>query len=116
MSKHILNTRILKDYFSMNISLENYDGLTNPREHVKNIHSSLELIIQDHDSMCKLFPTTFKRFGCAWNNNLKPNSIEGFNYLYVKLVARFNTGIPSNKPLQSFLVLPNKRASLPVHI
>ena len=100
----------------MNISLDNYDGLTNPREHVKNIRSSLELIIQDHDSMCKLFPTTFKRSTRAWYNNLKPNYIEGFNDLYVKLVTRFNTSIPTKKPLQSFSVLPNKKASLHEHI
>jgi hypothetical protein len=40
-----LNTRLPKDYFFMNISLDNYDGLTAPREHVQNMHSKLELII-----------------------------------------------------------------------
>jgi len=51
-SKHILNTQLLNDYFSMNISLDNYDGLVDLMKHVQNVCSSLELIIQDHDSMC----------------------------------------------------------------
>jgi len=29
----------------MNISLDNYDGLVDLREHVQNMHSNLELII-----------------------------------------------------------------------
>jgi hypothetical protein len=33
----------------MKTSLDNYDGLVDPREHVQNIRSSLELIIQDRD-------------------------------------------------------------------
>jgi len=51
-SKHILNTQLLNDYFSMNISLDNYDGLVDLMKHMQNVCSSLELIIQDHDSMC----------------------------------------------------------------
>jgi hypothetical protein len=36
----------------MNISLDNYDGLVDLMKHLQNVCSSLELIIQDHDSMC----------------------------------------------------------------
>jgi len=48
----------------------------------------------------------------VWYNNLKPNSIEGFNDLWAKLVARFSTNIPVKKTPQSFLVLSNKRESI----
>jgi hypothetical protein len=44
-----IDTQFLEDYFSMKISLDNYDGLANLREHVQNMHSSLKLIIQDND-------------------------------------------------------------------
>jgi hypothetical protein len=60
-----IDTQFLEDYFSMKISLDNYDGLANLREHVQNMHSSLELIIQDNDRMCKIFPTTFRGFARA---------------------------------------------------
>jgi hypothetical protein len=54
----------------MKMILDNYDGLTDPREHVQNMCNSLELIIQDHDSMCKIFPTTFIGSVRAWYNNI----------------------------------------------
>ena len=78
----------------MKMSLNNYDGLTNPMEHVKNIRNSLELFIQDYDSMCKILPTTFRGFVCVCHNNLEPNSIEGFNDIYSKLITCFITSIP----------------------
>ena len=43
-------------------NMNNYDSLTNPREHVQNMHSSLELVIQDRDSMCKILPEIFRGF------------------------------------------------------
>ena len=81
----------------MKMSLDNYDGLTDPREHVQNVHSSLESIIQDSDSMCMIFPTTFKGSVRAWYNNLKPNYIEGFSNPHTKLVAHFSTSITAKK-------------------
>jgi hypothetical protein len=81
----------------MEMSLNNYDGLTNLRKHVKNIHNSLELVIKDYDSMCKILPTTFRGFMCAWHNNLEPNFIKGFSDIYSKLVACFITSIPAKK-------------------
>ena len=38
----------------------------------------------------------------VWYNNLKPNSIEGFNDLWAKLVARFSTNIPVKKNSTKF--------------
>ena len=57
--KRVLNTRLFKDYISIKICSDNYDGLADLREHVLNVHGSLELIIQDNDSICKIFPITF---------------------------------------------------------
>lgn len=39
--------------------MDNYDDLVDLRKYVKNMHSSLELVIQDNDSICKIFPITF---------------------------------------------------------
>jgi hypothetical protein len=81
----------------MNMSLDNYDGLADPREHMQNVCRNLELIIQDYNSMYKIFPSTFRRFARAWYNNVKPNSIKGFSDLCEKLVARFRTSIPTKR-------------------
>jgi hypothetical protein len=81
----------------MKMSLDSYDSLANLREHVQNMCNSLELIVQDGDSMCKIFLTTFKGSACAWYNNLEPNSIKGFNDLCAKLVAHFITNITAKK-------------------
>jgi hypothetical protein len=52
---------------------------------VQNMRSSLELVIQDCDSMCKIFPITIRGSVHAQYNNLEPKSIKGFNDLSVKL-------------------------------
>ena len=59
--------------------------------------SNLDLIIQDHDSMCKVLSITLERCVHTLYNNLESNSIEGFNDLYAKLVAHFRTSIPTKK-------------------
>ena len=99
LSKHILSTRLHEYYISMKMSLDNYDDLVDLRKHVQNIHSSLELIIQYRDSIYKKLPTIFRGSTYAWYNNLKPNSIEGFNDLWAKVVACFNTNMPTKKTL-----------------
>jgi hypothetical protein len=58
--KCMLSTRLPEDYVFMKTSLNNYDGLANPKEHVQNMHNNLELIFQDCDSICKIFHTTFR--------------------------------------------------------
>jgi hypothetical protein len=96
LSKCILNTQLPKDYIPIEISLDNYDWLTNPMENVQNMRSSLELVIQYHDSICKLLLTTFRGSVLAWYN-LEPNSIEGFSNLYAKLMTHFSTNIHAKK-------------------
>jgi hypothetical protein len=41
------------------MSLNNYNGIANLKEHMHNMHSNLELIIYSSGSMCKIFPTIF---------------------------------------------------------
>jgi hypothetical protein len=79
------------------MSLDTYDGSTDPREHIQNVRGSLELVIHENDVMCKILPTTFRGNVKRWYNNLKSGSILGFQDLYAKLVARFSTGIPTKK-------------------
>jgi hypothetical protein len=45
LSRWVLHTLISMKYISKNMTLDNYDGLTDPWEHVQNMHNSLELVI-----------------------------------------------------------------------
>lgn len=79
------------------MTLDNYDELANPQEHIQNIRNNLELVIQDRDGMCKILLMTFRWSGKAWYNNLETDSITGFKDLYAKLVLHFNINIPAKK-------------------
>jgi hypothetical protein len=93
----VLNTCTPKDYIATKMTLDNYNRLTNPREHVQNVHNSLELVIQDNHAMCKILLTTFRGSVRAWYNNLEPGSVSSFSDLYAKLVTHFNTSILAKK-------------------
>jgi hypothetical protein len=80
-----------KKYVSIKMTLDNYDGLVDPREHVQNMRSNLVLVIQDSNAICKILPTTFRGSAPAWYNNLKPRFVMGFYDLYAKLVSQFST-------------------------
>jgi hypothetical protein len=45
LSRWILYTYILKEYISTKMTLDNYNGVADPREHVQNAHRNLELVI-----------------------------------------------------------------------
>jgi hypothetical protein len=45
LTRWILYTHILKDYISTKMTLDNYNGVTDPRKHVQNAHRNLELAI-----------------------------------------------------------------------
>lgn len=81
------------------MSLNNYASLADPREHVR---SSLKLVIEKSNAMCKILPITFRGLTRAWYNNLKPGSIAGFIDLFAKLVARFSTSIPTKQSSMKF--------------
>jgi len=66
LSMRVLNTRMPRDYLATKKTLDNYDGLTDLREHVQNICSSLKLVIQDSHVMCKILPATFRGLIRAW--------------------------------------------------
>jgi len=61
------------------------------------MYDSLELVIQNNDSMCKILPTTLQGFARVWSTDLEPGPIERLSDLCALLVACFSTNIPSNK-------------------
>ena len=84
------------NYFSIKISLDNYDDIASPREYVQNVYNNLDLIIQKN-SMYKILSITFRGFAHANYNNLEPGSIKRFSDPCTKLVIHFNTNIPAKK-------------------
>jgi hypothetical protein len=81
------------------MSLDNYASLVDPREHVR---SSLRLVTEKSNAMCKILPITFKGLTRAWYNNLKPGSIAGFIDLCAKLVTCFSISIPAKQSSMKF--------------
>jgi hypothetical protein len=87
MLRRVMNTCIPKDHIFTKMTLNNYDGLTDPREYVQNVQNSLELVIQGSHAMCKIIPITFRGLIRVWYNNLESDSITSSSDLYVNLVT-----------------------------
>lgn len=51
LRQNVLKTHLPKDFITTKINLDNYDNLTDPRNHVQNIRNSIELVIQDTNAM-----------------------------------------------------------------
>jgi hypothetical protein len=116
LSNRLLYTPIPKKYIFKKITLDNYDGLIYPWEHVQNMYRNLELVIQDSDAKCKTFLTTFRGSTWAWYNNLKPNSIMGFNDLCAKLISWFSTSILAKRSFMKLFSVTHSRRNPPGHI
>jgi len=58
------------------MSLNNYNGIANLKKHMHNMHGPLELIIQNSDSMYKIFLTILRGPAHVWHNNLEPGSVK----------------------------------------
>jgi len=90
MLRWVMNTCISKDHIFTKMTLNNYDGLTDPREYIQNVQGSLELDIQGSHAMCKIIPITFRGLIRVWYNNLESDSITSSSDLYANLVTWFN--------------------------
>jgi len=58
----LLYTHVNKDCVIFKANLENYDGFINPKGHIQNIRSILELVTTKSDDRLKIFSTTFHEF------------------------------------------------------
>jgi hypothetical protein len=67
--------------------------------------------------MCKILPTTFRGNMRTWYNNLKSGSILSFQDLYVKLVTRFSTSIPTKKSsIELFGIIQGEKQSTQAYL
>lgn len=101
----ILHTWLFKDYVIIKPTLENYEGLTYIQEHIENIKSILELVIQDDDVMSKVLPTMVCRFAQVWYHNLESSFFLHFQDLSSKLISLSNTRILAKKSITKFFTV-----------
>ncbi|KAJ6951741.1 hypothetical protein NC653_041017 [Populus alba x Populus x berolinensis] len=60
LSKRFLEAKVPKEYLSVKMSLDKYDGLIDLREYIQNVRGSLELVIHGNDVICKILPIIFR--------------------------------------------------------
>ncbi|XP_021603867.1 uncharacterized protein LOC110608891 [Manihot esculenta] len=71
-----------------------YDGAGNPREHILNYKTFMELQTLSDALMCKVFPTTLTGPARAWFNSLEAGSIKSFGDLANIFINQFIVGVP----------------------
>ncbi|XP_021623842.1 uncharacterized protein LOC110623222 [Manihot esculenta] len=85
-----------------------YDGAGNPREHILNYKTFIELQTLSDALMCKAFPTTLTGLARAWFNNLEAGSIKSFRDLANIFINRFIAGVPAERKT-SYLEIGRQR-------
>lgn len=93
----MLNTHLSKHFITGKVNLDNYNGLTNPREHIKNVRNIVESMTTKNDVMCKIFPSTFCGYLKACYHSFAFDSILGPYNLFVEFISYFNTNIVTKK-------------------
>ncbi|XP_021596228.1 uncharacterized protein LOC110602932 [Manihot esculenta] len=86
-----------------------YDGAGNPREHVLNYKTFMELQTLSDALMCKVFPTTLSGPARAWFNNLESGSINSFGDLATRFISRFIAGVPADRKTSYLEMIRQKR-------
>lgn len=66
-----------------------YNGIGNPREHVINYKTLMELQTHFDTLLCKVFPTTLTGAVLTWFNNMKIESIKTFYDLISLFMGSF---------------------------
>ncbi|XP_068466727.1 uncharacterized protein [Phaseolus vulgaris] len=91
-SETIIETPLPDNWKSLTI--EKYDGSTNPDEHVAIYTTQISLYTWNDAILCRVFPTTFKGAALSWFTWLPPLSIDCFDTLIEKFGAQFATSRP----------------------
>ncbi|GAB2265266.1 hypothetical protein Dimus_037804 [Dionaea muscipula] len=74
---------------------EQYDGSTDPQDHIGNFEIQMQLFGVDDAIMCRAFPSTFEGAARRWYTSLAPQSISHFSQLREAFVGR----LPLSHPL-----------------
>lgn len=93
----MLHNHLSKHFITVKVNLDNYNGLINPRKHIKNVRNILESVITKNDAMCKIFLTMFCGSLKAWYHGFDHGFILCSYNLFVELISYFNTNILTKK-------------------
>lgn len=99
------------------LSLELFDGSTDPREHILQYHNSkvpLRILEEIREAkMCKMFGNNLKEPMLMWYYSLKLVSVDSFRYLSKKFRWQFSPCMKARKELNYlFYVLQHKEEAL----
>ncbi|XP_043805311.1 uncharacterized protein LOC122721521 [Manihot esculenta] len=86
-----------------------YDGTGNPREHILNYKTFMELQTLSNALMCKVFPTTLTGPARAWFNGLEAGSIRSFGDLANVFISRFIAGVPADRKTSYLEIVRQRR-------
>ncbi|XP_020205193.1 uncharacterized protein LOC109790452 [Cajanus cajan] len=76
------------------LSLDKYDGTTDPDEHVDVFLTQVTLSTTDDAALCRIFPTSLKGRALSWFTRLPANSINSFGTLASQFTIQFATSWP----------------------
>jgi len=88
------------------LTMSQYDGTTDPEEHVDVFTTQAGLYTSDDAILCRVFPTSLKGPALNWFTRLPPNSIDCFDTLVTHFGIQFTTSKPHHL---TSLVLVNIR-------
>nr|KYP74193.1 hypothetical protein KK1_006862 [Cajanus cajan] len=74
--------------------IENYDGSTDPEEHLNVFLTQATLSTQDDSALCRIFPTSLKGRALSWFTRLPSASIDSFSELSSQFALQFATSKP----------------------
>lgn len=76
-------------------SIEKYDGLLDPKTHIKAYLTKADTFYENFEVHCRLFPSTFKGLALEWYYSFPKNSIDSFDAFCARLSARCNLDVPA---------------------
>lgn len=90
-------------------TLAMYDGAGNPRDHVLNYKTFMELQTHSDALMCKVFPTTLIGPIRAWFNSLESRSVRNFIDLVNVFISRFIARVPIGRKTSYLETIKQRR-------
>ncbi|CAL0328659.1 unnamed protein product [Lupinus luteus] len=83
----------LPSHFTRPTNIDQYDGTTDPQDHLDSFEASMLFHGATDPIMCRAFPLTLKKAALQWFTRLTPNSIS----TWATLASSFNTRFTASK-------------------
>lgn len=83
------------------LSKQEYDGTTNPYDHMAKLEEHFSMQGIDEDMMCRIFPSTLIGAARDWYSTLSRGSITSFRKLRKRFLTKFGCTQPAPKTTAS---------------